>query len=206
MPHYDRSERGGEGDGVFIKIVTDRWTGVVGLLLMAAIAGVSLRVVPPYLPPAPDGLGLVALGFQVAWYGVLGLVAIYSLQLAVRGRTIEVAVRDGTLCWVDGSTGKRSGSVPVKDVRTVRVFHTAPDRSGGRPELECVMIERTGGPTVLLPRNVAHAAASEEFMRFLTPYNQAVTCEVRTVSDARELHELRNRVIRMRAARSHRTT
>ena len=47
----------------------------------------------------------------------------------------------------------------VKDVRAVRAFYVTPDLAGRPPELECVMLEVAEGPTVLLPRNVARAAA-----------------------------------------------
>ena len=111
-------------------------------------------------------------------------------------------MRGGALEWIDGPSQWPSGSVPVKDVRAVRAFYTPPDLPGGRPELECVMLDTASGPTLLLPRNVAHAAASEEFADFLKPHNPAAAHEVKTVSDARELVELRDRVIRMRATPS----
>ena len=89
----------------------------------------------------------------------------------------------------------------LRDLSAVRVFHAAPDRPGGRPALECVMLDVAEGPSVLLPRNVAHAAASPVFADFMKAHAPEVERVERTVSDARELNELRDRVIRMRARR-----
>ncbi|MHC4248355.1 MAG: hypothetical protein ACYS9X_04440 [Planctomycetota bacterium] len=201
MPGYDRGERALGVGGVFLSVVTGRLTGSIGVALMVVFGLVSLRVIPPHLPPAPDVPGVLVLAFFVVWYGGIAVVGLVSLALAIRGRRIEVAVRDGALRWEDGPSEWRSGSAPVKDVRAVRAFYAAPDLPGGRPELECVMLDLAAGPTLLLPRNVAHAAASEAFADFLKLHSPAVVHLVKTVSDARELGELRDRVMRMRATR-----
>ncbi|MHC5056567.1 MAG: hypothetical protein ACYTKD_17870 [Planctomycetota bacterium] len=202
MPHYDRGEREPGADGVFLSVVTGRLTGAVGVALMAVLGLVSFSVMAPHLPRAPDTFGVLVLAFFILWYGGIVVIGLVSLALAIRGRRIEVAVRGGALEWVDGPSEWRSGSAPVKDVRAVRAFYAAPDLPGGRPELECVMLDLAAGPTLLLPRNVARAAASEAFADFLKLLNPAAVHEARTISDARELNELRDRVIRMRATPS----
>lgn len=70
---------------------------------------------------------------------------------------------------------------------------------------ECVMLDMANGPTVLLPRNVARAAASADFADFVRGHDPEVARTEETLSGAREFHELSDRVIRMRAGRSRRT-
>ena len=97
MPYYDRAERAGARRVVFLNVVTGRATGAIGIVLMGLCGWGSFRIILPYLPPAPDAVGVRILAFLVAWYGMIAVLGLVFLLHMIRGRRIEVAVRDEAL-------------------------------------------------------------------------------------------------------------